>query len=145
MKSMTEPAQQMVGGVDTHRDVHVAAVVDGLGRIRATQEFPATAAGYRQLLSWMRSFGELVKVGVEGTGAYGAGLARYLAERSVAVVEVDRPNRQVRRRKPPCRGRQGASRRPASVRRRASAPCVWPAEERSRPAPRHRTSCATSS
>lgn len=87
------------GGVDTHRDIHVAAIVDAQGRILETAAFEATSAGYVEILEWMRSFGELVKVGVEGTGAYGAGLARHLRAKGVEVVEVNRPNRQMRRRR----------------------------------------------
>jgi transposase len=87
----------VTGGVDTHRDVHVAAACDPLGGVLATKSFPTTSAGYRQLLSWLRSFGALERVGVEGTGSYGAALARYLTAQAVTVVEVNRPNRQVRR------------------------------------------------
>jgi len=87
----------VVGGVDTHKDVHVAAVIDGQGKILETSEFMTTTGGYRGLLAWMRSFGELVKVGVEGTGSYGAGLARYLKGAGVEVLEVNRANRQTRR------------------------------------------------
>jgi transposase len=61
-------------------------------------EFPATAAGHRELLGWLSGFGPVARVGVEGTGSYGAGLARFLRAAGVAVVEVDRPNRQARRR-----------------------------------------------
>lgn len=89
----------VVGGVDTHKDVHVAAMVDDIGRILETSEFPTTVAGLRKLLVWMRSFGELVRVGIEGTGAYGAGLTRHLSGEGVEVVEVNRPNRQMRRRR----------------------------------------------
>lgn len=90
---------EVVGGVDTHLEVHVAAVIDHIGRILGTGSFPATTAGYRQLLAWMRRYGELRQVGVEGTGAYGAGLARHLAENGVEVIEVNRPDRQRRRRR----------------------------------------------
>ena len=55
---------------------------------------PATAA----LLAWLQSFGLLVLAGVEGTGAYGAGLTTYLSEQGITVVEIDRPNRKTRRR-----------------------------------------------
>ena len=85
------------GGVDTHRDFHVAAVVDGVGRVVGSESFAAEATGYEQLVAWLRSKGRLVRVGVEGTGSYGAGLARYLTEAGVEVVEVNRPNRQLRR------------------------------------------------
>lgn len=96
---MPKEAQVVIGGVDTHKDVHVAAVVDERAKILDTKSFEATAGGYRELVSWMRSFGELVRIGVEGTGAYGAGLARYLADEGIEVVEVNRPNRQARRRR----------------------------------------------
>ena len=61
-------------------------------------DFPTSAIGYLKLLAWLRSFGALNKVGIEGTGSYGTGLARYLAAAGVEVIEVNRPNRQVRRR-----------------------------------------------
>lgn len=91
------PIIDVTGGVDTHQDTHTAAVVDSVGRVLGTQQFPAMAAGYTALLAWMRSFGRLGRVGVEGTGAYGAGLARRLREQDVEVVEVDRPSRKTRR------------------------------------------------
>jgi transposase len=87
----------VTGGVDTHKDVHVAAVIDERGKVLDTAQFETNVAGYRRLLDWMRSFGELGLVGVEGTGAYGAGLARHLTAHGVSVVEVNRPNRQLRR------------------------------------------------
>jgi transposase len=96
---MTEPEPGIYGGVDTHSDVHVAAVVDQTGRIRDVESFPTTTAGYRRLLGWMRRHGEVVRVGVEGTGSYGAGLARHLLDKGVEVVDVNRPNRQARRRR----------------------------------------------
>ena len=68
----------VVGGVDTHLDMNVAAVPGSTGALLGTAEFPATLGGHAQLLSWMRSFGDLAAVGVEGTGNYGAGLARFL-------------------------------------------------------------------
>ena len=99
--SIIMPEQQVtvVGGVDTHRDNHVAATIDSLGRLLGVATFPATGAGYDQLLDWMRSWGDLDSVGIEGTGSYGAGLARHLAAAGVPVVEVIRPNRQTRRRR----------------------------------------------
>ena len=95
---MTNERGPITGGVDTHLDVHVAAALDARGGELGVAGFPADAAGYRALLAWLRGFGEVAVVGVEGTGSYGAGLSRFLAARGVAVVEVDRPNRQVRRR-----------------------------------------------
>ena len=94
---MTAKKRKVTGGVDTHGRTHHAAVVDQTGRVLGDQQFPATAAGYQQLLAWLRTFGTVVKVGVEGTGAYGAGLARYLSGQKITVVEVDRPDRKTRR------------------------------------------------
>jgi len=96
---MAQEPRLVIGGVDTHKDVHVAAAIDDRGKILDTAEFETTAKGYRLLVEWMRNFGELQSVGVEGTGAYGAGLARYLVEAGICVVEVNRPNRQMRRRR----------------------------------------------
>ena len=95
---MTDLTRMVTGGVDTHKDIHVAAAVDELGRTLGPESFPTTTAGYRQLFGWLRSFGSLELVGIEGTGAWGAGLARFLAVQDVRVVEVHRPNRQHRRR-----------------------------------------------
>jgi transposase len=95
--TIVEAARAITGGVDTHLDVHVAAALDPLGGVLGTESFPTTPAGYKALLSWWRSFGEVTKVGVEGTGSYGAGLARFLRRSGIEVIDVDRPNRQSRR------------------------------------------------
>jgi transposase len=97
--SLVETRGGVVGGVDTHKDTHVVAAKDGLGRVLGTQAFPTTAAGYAALLGWLRGWGPVVAVGVEGTGSYGAGLARYLTGQDVRVVEVNRPDRAKRRQK----------------------------------------------
>jgi transposase len=96
---MTVQKRQVTGGIDTHGKTHHAAALDQTGRVLGDQQFPASAAGYQQLLTWLRRFGKVVKVGVEGTGTYGAGLARYLSSHDVALVEVDRPDRRARRAK----------------------------------------------
>jgi transposase len=98
MITMADPRTAVFGGVDTHLDVHVAAALDGLGAKLGVRSFPTTATGYAQLFEWLVSFGAVTMVGVEGTGSYGAGLTRHLLDAGVAVVEVDRPNRQKRRR-----------------------------------------------
>lgn len=97
--SMHDQHDHVTGGVDTHADIHVAAIIDGVGRVLGTESFPATLPGYRCLLRWMVEHGRLVRVGIEGTSSYGAGLARYLADENVEVIEVNRPNRQQRRRR----------------------------------------------
>jgi transposase len=95
--TIVEADRLVTGGVDTHLDVHVAAALDGIGGLLGVESFPASPAGYRKLLAWMRSFGLVSRVGVEGTGAYGAGLSRHLHGCGVEVIEVDRANRQARR------------------------------------------------
>jgi transposase len=96
--TIVDAARPVTGGVDTHLDLNVAAALDAIGGLLAVAEFPATPAGHRDLLSWLSGFGPVARVGVEGTGSYGAGLARFLRAAAVLVVEVDRPSRQARRR-----------------------------------------------
>src|SRR5499427_3560991 len=91
-------ARAITGGVDTHADVHVAAALDSIGGLLGVAEFPATPAGYAQLLGWLGGFGAVCLVGIEGTGSYGVGLVRYITAAGVRVVEVDRADRQDRRR-----------------------------------------------
>jgi len=96
--TIVEAARTVTGGIDTHGETHVAAVLDEVGGLLGTESFEANPDGYSALLSWLAGFGTVGKVGVEGTGAYGAGLARFLARAGLEVIEVDRPNRQDRRR-----------------------------------------------
>lgn len=88
---------EVTGGVDTHLDTHTVAALDQVGGLLGCTTFPATAAGYCALLAWLRSHGPLGRVGVEGTGSYGAGLARFLTGADITVIEVSRPNRADRR------------------------------------------------
>ena len=97
MTTMTEPTTRVTAGADTHRDQHVVAALDERGGQLGVRSFPTTPAGYRHALAWLRGFGTVERAGIEGTGSYGAGLARYLRAEDVAVVEVNRPNRQLRR------------------------------------------------
>lgn len=99
MDKNEERLRQVVGGVDTHKDLHVAAIVDEQDHEIGTQSFPTTRQGYRQMLAWMRAAGDLVRVGVESTGSYGAGLLRYLQAAEVEVLEVTAPDRHDRRRR----------------------------------------------
>jgi transposase len=94
MDTMTE----VFGGVDTHLDTHTAAVINRLNTVVGTASFPVDTTGYQQLRDWMRGHGQVVAVGVEGTGSYGAGLTRFLLADGLDVREVTRPNRQHRRR-----------------------------------------------
>ena len=96
---MSTMPPQITGGVDTHLDVHVAAALDATGALLGVESFETTPAGYADLVGWLSSFGQVVLVGVEGTGSYGAGLSRHLHTNAISVVEVDRPNRQKRRRR----------------------------------------------
>ncbi len=97
MTTIAETARRVTGGADTHRDQHVVAALDERGAELGVRSFPTTPAGHRALLAWLRRFGAVERVGVEGTGSYGAGLARFLHAEGVTVVEVNRPNRQLRR------------------------------------------------
>ena len=97
MPTIAHLPSQVTAGVDTHKDTHTAAALDDAGRLLGTAQFPATPAGHRQLLAWLRQHGTVTLIGVEGTGAYGAGLTRYLHTEHVTVVEVDRPDRSTRR------------------------------------------------
>lgn len=102
MSSMSRTASQfhsdiahdeVILGVDTHKDMHVAAVITVLGALVDTRCFPATAAGYCQLLAWTRTMGMVERAGVECTGSYGAALARYLHSAGVEVIEVNQSTR----------------------------------------------------
>jgi transposase len=84
-------------GVDTHADVHVAVAIDELGRRHATISIPTTMAGLRRLHTWARQLGPVVAWGIEGTGSYGARLARLLVDHGEDVLEVSRPDRRLRR------------------------------------------------
>jgi transposase len=93
-----EPSRVTVG-VDTHGEVHVACALDQLGGQLATGQAATTPIGYRALLAWAQRLGEVQAWGVEGTGCYGAGLARFLDGQGQVVLEVNRPDRSVRRRR----------------------------------------------
>lgn len=95
MTSMTHNGPEITGGVDTHGLTHHAAVIDSVGRHLADREFPATIRGYRDLLDWMRSHGALTAVGVEGTGAYGAELARVRTRERTTTTEPSPGSRRL--------------------------------------------------
>jgi transposase len=95
--TIVEAPPGITGGVDTHLDTHVAGALDPLGRLVGTESFDADAAGYKAPLGWLETFAQVAKVGVEGTGSYGVGLARFLRRKGIEVIEVNRPNRQARR------------------------------------------------
>jgi transposase len=106
--SMPQPAQpdhntsttnEIILGVDTHKDLHVAAVITTVGAVAASRSFPTTAAGYHQLLAWARTFGTLRRAGVECTGSYGAALTRQLRAAGITVIEVNQPDKATRRRR----------------------------------------------
>ena len=101
--TIVEDRRAVTGGVDTHADTHVAAALDPIGGLLGVQEFPATTGGYARLLGWLDGFGTVALVGIEGTGSYGAGLARHVTAAGIRVVEAGRSDRQDRRR----RGKSG--------------------------------------
>jgi transposase len=94
-----EVIEEVVLGVDTHLDAHVAVALDGLGRHLGELAVPTTKKGYENLLSWADGFGQVRCAGVEGPSSYGAGLARHLRSAGIGVLEVERPKRRHLRRK----------------------------------------------
>ena len=96
--TIVEATRSVVGGIDTHGEVHVAAALDEVGGLLGAESFSADASGYEALVRWLEGFGSVAMVGVEGTGSYGAGISRFLARSGIVVIEVDRQNRQARRR-----------------------------------------------
>lgn len=92
------PTHAITAGIDTHADFHVAAAIDHNGGLLGVETFTTTTGGHRNLVAWLAGFGTINKIGVEGTGSYGAGIARHLTGKGITVVEVDRPNRQARHR-----------------------------------------------
>ena len=99
MQSMTEDGRRVIGGIDAHADTHHAAALDERGRLLGIRSFPASGVGYRQLLGWLCSFGEIDRIGVESTGSYAAALTRHLVAEDVRVLEVNRPHQHTRRRR----------------------------------------------
>lgn len=93
------PAEALVAGVDTHKDTHHVAILDHVGRPVADREFRADGRGYAEIITFLRGHGNVDRVGVEGTGSYGAGLSRALATAGMTVIEVARHDRQARRRR----------------------------------------------
>ena len=98
MESMPAADIAVTVGVDTHLDQHVAAVIDQSGRLCGTKAFASSTRGYVALVTWAESFGPVERIGIEGTGTYGAGLTRFAHAYGLQVVEVDRPDRSIRRR-----------------------------------------------
>jgi transposase len=97
--TMADQQSHVTVGVDSHKDVHVAAVIDQVGQILATTSMATTDRGSGQLVRWAQRHGQVDRFGVEGTGSFAAGLTRYLRARGYQVLEVNRPNRQTRRRR----------------------------------------------
>ena len=93
---MANERRNVIGGVDTHTQTHYAAVIDDNGRLLGHDEFPANAEGYGALLGWVQSWGDVIAIGVESTGNFGATLTRFMTDAGAKVVEVNKPNRQAR-------------------------------------------------
>src|SRR5660397_29118 len=87
----------IVIGVDTHKHVHVAAALDCVGGVLATMTIATDSGGFKQLLEWAVTFGQIIAFGIEGTGSYGAGLTSFIRRAGHRVVEVNRPDRRMRR------------------------------------------------
>jgi transposase len=95
---MTDQRQVVIAGVDAHTDEHHVAVLDSQGRSLGAAAFPTSAGGYARLIGWLRSHGQIERIGVESTGAYAAGLVRALLAEQITVVEVNQPHRHAHQR-----------------------------------------------
>jgi transposase len=120
MTRMTGHKRVVIGGVDTHADTHEAAALDERGRLLGGAKFPTTSDGHQQLLDWLRGFGRVQQVGVEGTGSYGAGLTRHLRGAGVTVIEINRPHAHTRAR----RGKNDAIDAEAAARKVLAGECT---------------------
>lgn len=87
---------QIIIGVDTHKANHIAVAINSHGARLGAKTIPTTQTGYRELEAWASRFGDIKAFGIEGTGSYGAGLSRDLLSRGHTVLDVMRPNRQLR-------------------------------------------------
>jgi transposase len=101
LSAVSVPADrgEVILGVDTHKDIHAAAVLTEIGTLVASKAFPATAVGYQRMVAWARSFGTVRRAGVECTGSYGAALTRHLRAHDIDVVEINQPDKSARRKR----------------------------------------------
>ena len=99
MNSMQDSETVVIGGVDAHSDTHEVAALDARGALLGSASFSTTFAGYAGLLDCLRAFGRVDVVAIESTGAYAAGLVRYLREHDIRVLEVNQPHAHTRRRR----------------------------------------------
>jgi transposase len=120
MPSMIGEKPVVIGGVDCHADTHEAVVLTEQGRLLATARFDTTTAGYQALLEWLRHYGRISAVGVEGSGSHGAALTRHLRSRGIKVVEVNRPHPHTRAR----RGKNDAIDAEAAARKVLAGECT---------------------
>lgn len=98
MQHIVEEQDQVIVGVDTHKWEHVAVAINGIGRRLGEVTIPSTPAGYEAVLEWAQGLGTIRVFGIEGTGSYGSGLARFLRRQGQTIVEVSRPPRKGERR-----------------------------------------------
>lgn len=87
------------GGVDTDKDIHVAAIVNHSNQVLTSESFPTTRYGYKKMLGWMSSLGKVARVGDECSGSYDQGLLRYMQSSGIKVLEVTAPDKSVRRKR----------------------------------------------
>jgi transposase len=88
----------IIVGIDTHKDEHVAVAIDRLGMRLGQRYVSTTGVGYANLECWASNLGKVEVFGIEGTGSYGAALSRFLQHQGYRVIEVNRPDRSIRRR-----------------------------------------------
>lgn len=148
-EARVEERAEVYGGVDTHRDIHVAAAIDPAGRLSGAKSFAVNPAGCAQPGRWLNAHGPVTRVGVQGTGSCGTGLTRHLSGQRLDGVEVDQPNRQPRRPRRRNRHRRRLRgglcdrhrakptprRKPPTVPWKRSECCTWAMNQRSEPEP----------
>jgi transposase len=96
-------------GVDSHKSSFAAAMVDEVGRELDRREFRNKDRGHRQALQWARAIGSERTFGIEGSGRYGAGLARFLLSAGEDVLEVPPFLSHRERKKSPAKGKSDLS------------------------------------
>ena len=96
-RTIQPDARKVIVGVDTHKHVHVAVAIDTWGIRLGDRSCAADSDGYQQLITWAERHGRVAAFGIEGTGSYGAGLARAVRRAGHQVLEVNRGDRRTRR------------------------------------------------
>lgn len=94
---MANGTTNVIAGIDTHADTHHVAVINEYGKAPRGQGIPGRGHRLSEDREFITRYGTVTAVGVEGTGSYGAEIAKTLRGEGLCVLEVNRPNRAARR------------------------------------------------